>query len=204
MTAPKFRSAFAFIAASAFFAVPAAAVTTDGVSGVAHGDVVLGVNPVSSLVTEYTFDFSDNPSSQYVEFTTAQSFSVALVSFDDFRTGGSDVTGYILERVGGTRLTTDTGFCGGALAFSGPECNLIADADATGGSTGLATKDAASPVTLFSDLAAGTWRLGIFDSNTPDPGQAVFRVSEVPVPAGALMLVSALGLWRAASGRRET
>ena len=201
-------------------ATPAHAVTTTAIAAGngANGDIGgVDVNPVgedavqgSAIVTvtgnpasttDYAIAFSNNPVTAWIEFTTSVAFDLLLVDFDDDATGGNDVTGYLLDRIGtpNTRLTTDTTFCNDAVGFTGAGCNLIADQDASGGNVGLATKDAASPVVLLSNLAAGSYRLGLFDSATPNPGSATFRVQEIPAPMAGLMLVSALGLWRAGS-----
>ncbi|MEM6440509.1 MAG: hypothetical protein AAF763_12545 [Pseudomonadota bacterium] len=205
---------------AALAAAPAQAVTTTAIAagGGANGDIGgANVNPVGedavqgaatvtvtgnpASTTDYRIAFSDNPVTAWIEFTTSSTFDLLLVDFEDDASGGSDVTGYLLDRIGtpNTRLTTETAFCSDAVGFAGAGCNLIADGDAAGGNVGLATKDAASPVVLLSNLMAGSYRLGLFDSATPNPGSATFRVSEVPAPMAGLMLVSALGLWRVGS-----
>ncbi|MEM6744775.1 MAG: hypothetical protein AAF676_13725 [Pseudomonadota bacterium] len=179
-------------------AVPAQAVTTIATITPGAGDTIT-VTDLSPTVTDYTFDFTINPSSLYVDFMTSGSFDLLLIRYEDNVDGGNDVTGYLLDD-GATRWTTDTAFCGDAAGFVGAGCNLIADYNANGANA-AATKDTnpETPVLLLEDLAAGSYRLGIFDSATPTQGQAVLRVSEVPAPMAGLMLVSALGLWRVGS-----
>lgn len=99
----------------------------------------------------------------------------------------------MLVRDGGARLTNDVDFCGGSTALAG-QCNLIADSDATDAHSAAMLDSRAGLVPLFDGLvAAGSYSLGIYYSNTPNPGCAAFRVAEAPALAPALLLVSASG-----------
>ena len=50
------------------------------------------------------------------------------------------------------------------------------------------------PELLFSDLAAGTYRLGIYDGSLPQRGSATLRVTSAPTPMAEILRVMMLTL----------
>lgn len=101
-------------------------------------------------------------------------------------------TGYFLDGPGG-RLTTETTACNGAGGVFVGGCNLITSTTPDG-------------TVLFSNLAAGDYTFGLYDSATPEFGfltLAVSKVAPVPLPAAGLLLLSALGGAAALRRRRK-
>lgn len=127
------------------------------------------------------------------EFSATGSVDLFLDSFTS-NGGSSSVTGFTLDLLSSgtaTRLTTSTTNCFSAAGPVSGTCDLIAPF------SGAATATKPSTTTaIFAGLAAGTYRVGIYDSATPDEGNIAFRmvdVTSVPLPSGGLLLMSGLG-----------
>ncbi|MGB7404211.1 MAG: PEP-CTERM sorting domain-containing protein [Pacificimonas sp.] len=181
-------------AMSALLVAPASAAVIVDNSGATQGMATAAGDGTSSL--DVTFSWSDAPVTQFIEFTTDETFDILFASF---ATNGStsDVTGLVVDFLdpvnGDTRLTTETSACGDAAGDVAGQCNFIAPAQGTSGNAAGATKPG---TTVFSNLASGSYRIGLFDSATPTIGTALFTISEsaVAVPAPGALGLLGLGL----------
>ena len=198
----KIRAFAAAAIVALFGATVVTAATVDG-QGVVQGTgaTVGDVDGFSNSTLFLDFEWSGTPFSAFYEFTTD---TVTDLFFDVFTSNGSnsDVTGItldLLDAPSGTstaRLTTDTAFCTAANVLIAGTCDLIALAGAnSGNAAGAAKPDSITP--LFADLAAGSYRLGIYDSATPTSALALFTLDEkdinpIPLPASALLLLGGL------------
>lgn len=129
-------------------------------------------------------------------FTIADEFTLSIVA----DTGDNDVIGFFVDDGAGNRLnTTDDGTtCSGFGSVQG--CDLY-------------FAGTALPQTLFSDepagvstFSGGTYNIGIFGATVPDAGSITFQITKVaavPLPAGGLLLLTALGGGMAMRRRRK-
>ena len=161
-----------------------------------YGATNAGISFVNS--TTATYSWEGTPVSLSTDFESDTAFSISFVDLVG-TIRNNDVTGITLDLIDGMggaalqRFSLDVDFCGGANAEIAGDCNLISKTGASGGSTNLASKPGD---VLFANMAAGTYRLGLYDSATPESAQATFSYSEVapvPLPAGGLLLLSGLG-----------
>ncbi len=189
----------------AFTATGAQAITAVS-TGVEQGELYVSARG-SQDMHFINFDWTSAPVSGWVEFTIEGTGALEFDAFDVYDGVLSDVTGITLDYISGgvaTRLSNDTSFCSAAAAPVGGNCNLIAQEGASGGSTGLAS----TPISMvFTDLVAGDYRFGIYDSSSPSNAIAGFilydNLGTVPLPAGGLLLLSGLGLIGAARRRKS-
>tara|TARA_R110002110_G_scaffold415748_1_gene654837 strand:+ start:74036 stop:74584 length:549 start_codon:yes stop_codon:yes gene_type:complete len=142
------------------------------------------------------------PFGAYMNFTSTDAFDLALLDYMP-SAQNSDVSGYILSLLDApagnelTRFTTNFNFCSAAGIQGGGLCNLVTGAANSGGNA----NSAAQPGDLlFANLAAGSYRLGFYESATPAAGSVQFGITTaVPAPASLLLLgagLLALGLSR--------
>lgn len=151
-------------------------------------------DPFSSF--EFTFTWTNTPASEEITpFAIAYDFDLSLVSYSGI---GAEQTGYYVDQYSGmvpSRLTTQTNACDNAAWTGQPgTCDLI-------------TASTADGTVLFSDLSAGTYGFGFYDSATPASGTLTFgvtKVSAVPLPAGGVLLLSALGGFAALRRKRKS
>ncbi|EAQ03229.1 isopropylmalate isomerase large subunit [Pseudooceanicola batsensis HTCC2597] len=192
----KFFSLLAGVSA-AFLATQAGAAVVSATTEVQQGGGDVTVSPLGSTV-DFSFDPGSNtPFTATAMFTSDTAFSLSLTAYDA-NGNNNDVSGYTLDLLDGvgdfvSRWTTDTTNCGSSVSpvsDGSGFCNLVAATGATGGQAAGAAKPGA---TLFANLAAGQYRLGFYDSSTPDEGTITFTYSAVPLPAGAALFLSALG-----------
>ncbi|MEO0679942.1 MAG: hypothetical protein AAF192_05955 [Pseudomonadota bacterium] len=207
------RNLLAAVAASAalLFAPSAEAVTVDG-SDSAQGTInISDSGPASDH--SVVFDWSSTPVEAWYNFTSATAFDLFFTAYEASSLGSNDRSAVYVQELTGpagdsgdqsaaTVVSTLTTANAGAtittnspLVFSGVQATIITGA---GGQAAAIKPDAATP--LFADLAAGSYRIGIFDNLTPQSAQASFRISAIPLPPAALGLLAAFGL--AAAVRR--
>lgn len=200
----------AFVAGTmAFGAGTASALTLTDNSGILQG--VGSVNTSNDFTTiDVDFNWTATPSTQFLNFTITE---VTDLFFTDYVSGdsivstlnfnqSSEISLDLLDAVNGvaaSRLNETDTPCANATAPISGGCQLITSATSTGGSTGDADRpDWLTP--LFDNLAAGSYRLGFFESNQPLSGSASFAittapsVSAVPVPAALPLFGTGLAI----------
>lgn len=184
-----FRTVAKMAAAAALFC----AASTANAATVTDSNINSGTGSVAdSGDLSVTFSWTSTPFSAHADFASTSGFDLTLGSFAS-NGGNSDVTGVILDLLDSLgdvvqRFTNDTGFCAAAAGPVAGNCNLFAKTGATGGNADGAL-NAGDSLGLFD---AGTYRLGVFDSATPDVATAIFDISAVPVPAALPLFLSAL------------
>lgn len=158
-----------------------------------QGEADVRVDQIDAATVDYTFFFGPGSGSgrvsSFVQFVGSSATSLWLMDYQGFEQP-TERSLLVFERRGeaGVESLTDdfeTCYMAAPGAFGADWCDVI-DADP-------------APVELFSDLAGGVYRLGIFDGSLPERGMATFRVASAPVPTGAMLLFGAFGLWQAAS-----
>jgi hypothetical protein len=163
-----------------------------------QGEADLRVEQVNSATVDYTFFFGPGAGSgrvtTFVEFIGSSATSLWLMDYDG-HDHPSERSLMVFERHGesGVESLTDdfeTCFLAAPGAFGADWCDVISVPPEGG-------------IELFSDLAGGVYRLGIFDGSLPQRGSATFRVTSAPTPMGAMLLLGAFGLSRMASRRRS-
>ncbi|MEM6440512.1 MAG: hypothetical protein AAF763_12560 [Pseudomonadota bacterium] len=172
-----------------------------------QGEADVRVEQISSQTVDYTFFFGPGPDTDphpilsngrvttFVEFVASSTTSLWLMDYDAHDDAGERSL-MVFERhgEGGVEsLTNDFETCYKAAprAFGADWCDVISAVPEGG-------------VELFSDLAGGVYRLGIFDGSLPQRGSATFRVTSAPAPMAGLMLLSAFGVWRVASRQGDS
>ena len=160
-----------------------------------QGEADVRVEQVNASTVDYTFFFGPGAVSSkvtaFVEFIGTSATSLYLMDYDGHEQSWErSLLVFELHGAQGVQsLTDDLESCYKAApgVFGGDHCDVI---------------DAPSePELLFSDLAAGTYRLGIYDGSLPQRGSATLRVTSMPTPMAGLMLLSAFGVWRGVSRR---
>lgn len=150
---------------------------TFGLSSTAQAALFEDVNPTTFNII---IDWFGTPFTEEVPgLPVAYDFNLSLLEYSGT---GSEQTGFYLD-FGGTRLTTGSSACDSAGG------NFIGGCDLISANTPDGTR-------LFSNLSAGTYDLGFYDSETPEFGRLVLqfsKVAPVPVPAAGLLLLGALG-----------
>ena len=166
-------------------------------SGILESDAEASTN-VNRLTLSVDFDWTSVPVTSFVEFTVGSRFDLDLVGYEG---GIRDVTGFTLDLLVDNgpdiRLTQQGLFCGAAENPIAGRCNLIGPAGGTNGNSFVSPTS-----TVFEELDAGSYRLGIFDSGSPVVGSASFEVAAVPLPAGLALLLGGLGVLGFASRRQ--
>lgn len=197
----NFLIAAAFSVASVTFADAAVVGFT---SGVIEGNGAVSSNgDVTSFSWNSTQNVEqfDNPFAAFVAFEIDSTSDITLNSYSD--DGGGlpvRVSGILFERTDSLNgslsidglLSTDVSGCGSQFfsAIFIPSCNYVAASDYTGDGSDIATTPGEL---LFTDLAAGFYRLTFLETGSPALGSASVEVSAVLLPAGAPLLLSALG-----------
>lgn len=174
-----------------FVASGAQALTTISAPVLTGGANVYNVSQ-SGGNTDINFGWASTGASGYVQFTATDVVDFFLTGYSGATTG-SEYTGFILREVGGANLTSDYLFCN-TTATAAPirgRCNL-----ATNLTSPSSVSYTPSTSTALMSVGPGTYYLGFSEANSPTSGAISFRIAEiatVPLPAGGLMLVGALG-----------
>ncbi len=136
------------------------------------------------------FDWEATPYNAFVEFSSDKTFDFFFLDFlaDSSQ---SAVSGFRLVGPDGDVSNMDQS-CNNANAPVQGSCQLVAPAGNSGGLADSATKPGGSP--LFTDLAAGNYTLGFFESGDPSSGSVVFGVAAIPLPAGLVLMLGGLGI----------
>jgi len=161
---------------------------------VAQGAGTVNVGGSSDAVTG-TITWTQTAFSAYFDFASDALFNLVLSGYTP-SAANSNVSGFTLDWLdapGGTsRLTNDTSFCSGATAVIAGTCDLITGTANSGSNASGAAKPGSF---LFSSLQAGEYRLGVYESSSPDQGSATFSIalsSPVPSPTPLLLMAASL------------
>lgn len=192
----KYVAGAAIVGAMAFSAGSASAVTFSGIN---DSDAEANATVLADRLV-IDFDWDGTPVTSFVEFTIDTNFDLNLTNYVG---GADDQTGFTVDVLNGlgleNRLTQQGGFCSSAEAPVAGNCNLVANPGAN------IENEFVSPLTtVFADLAAGSYRIGILDGNTPSQGALSFEAvgTVVPLPAGLVLFLSGLGVLGFVSRRK--
>ncbi len=185
------------LGATAVAALPFAASAFTFVEGMSTGGqtvtngVAMGIDPDQNEA-DFDFFWDSTPYTGYITFSSDRAFDLYFENYIPNRADSGQFSGLTLRDSMGNFLQNgeaDANFCGSAEfdVVSGP-CNLVTGQN---GEADYLKPDTDTPI--FAKLSAGTYTIGLYESNRPVGGSADFRVSAVPLPAGGLLLVSALG-----------
>lgn len=168
------------------------------------GALALGASTAAQAATmvtpttngSFTLDFTWTGTAYSEEITKNIGFNFDLV-LNTYTGSGSQKTGYYLDGPDGKRLTTSTSDClGASWARRGAgKCDVVRASDTDG-------------TVLFSNLGAGTYYFGVYDSSRPRAGTLAFDiknidVAAVPLPAGGALLLGAMGAFAALRRRKK-
>ena len=197
----KFLTAVAIAAMS--LPMAASAATTILGKDANGGMAVIGSDPGSESIFNFAWggalngDGGGPPGSAFVKFSVDNTFELIFENYVptglDPKTGEFEVTGLVVLEEGGPRYTEQGSFCDNVnvLAEIRGKCSLI------GGEFNenplVTYRPDSSGNTPIMTLAAGTYYIGLYESESPERGGASFRIVEVPLPAGGLLLLTALG-----------
>ena len=185
--------------AAALLAAPiAASAATVTVGG---SDSQFGNTNVSTAVVEngtfagstsITFSFTKAEAAAYQDFSTNGTTTINLVDYiPDYLNVQSKFAIYR----NGTAITSGVN-CGSTFAGTNTNsCTAVTGVDGKPGVQG-------APL-VFSNLAAGDYRIAFYNNVRPETGGAQFIVSAVPLPAGGLLLLSAFGAAAAMRRRKK-
>lgn len=152
-------------------------------------DMTVDITPNVNNAFEIVFTWPDSPIDGTEAVPIAFDFNLSI----EASSGTNTAVGYFIEDPDGIRLQNASSTTCADGTPMGAQCNLLFSAEQT-------------PMTLFSDLAAGTYTFGVFGGTVPNAGSLTFgitKVSEVPLPAGGVLLLSALGGFAAMRRRKS-
>lgn len=119
------------------------------------------------------------PNTQWVDFTSATSFDVFYLSYV-VSTGSGDVSGLVLETLDSpagsavSRLTIETSACTSADSPVTGTCNFISSSATASANSPVLEPSAVTPA--FLELAAGSYRIGLYESENPSSGTISFEI----------------------------
>ncbi len=185
------------IGATALAALPFAASAftyiDDGYTGdnTATNGVSMGIDPDQNEA-DFDFTWNSTPFSGYITFNSDKAFDLYFENYIPNNADSKQYSGFVLRDSEGNFLQTgdanSTGCNDAAFSIIAGPCNLVTGQNGEGN---YIKPDTDTPI--FAKLAAGTYTIGIDETNRPVGGSADFRVSAVPLPAGGVLLLSALG-----------
>ena len=152
----------------------------------------------TSTGTEAIFNFSwagpeggatgGTPASGFVKFSVTSAFDLIFENY--VPEGGVETTGFILFDSNGTYYATGADCSNASLEAIAGVCGTMAGEESAAVPAAAFTPDKDNPIFR---LSAGTYYIGFYEDDRPTRGGASFRTIEVPLPAGGLLLLTALG-----------
>lgn len=160
---------------------------TNGVQG--------GTDPDQNEAS-FQFAWDGSPYTGYVSFSADRMFDLYFENYIPDRATNSQVSGFIFRGPEGQEIQLGENYsataCDGAAfadVFGTGGCNFITGEN---GKRDVIKPDAKEPI--LAGLKPGDYTIGIYESQNPNEGSADFRAAAVvPVPAGGLLLIGALG-----------
>ncbi|EIE49060.1 hypothetical protein C357_20857 [Citreicella sp. 357] len=164
----------------------------------------------NGIATNIDFTWSAAPTSAYVTFEVDATSYLYMDEYSGM-SASPEYSAFMLYR-GATNLTQDYTLCAHStvLADIRGRCNLVTNYGASGAITNY---DLTSTTTAFAVLNPGVeYLVGVVEGGTPADGLLSFQISEgayvpaaaaVPLPAGGMLLLGALGGIAALRRRRK-
>ena len=171
--------------------ITASALTTFGTGETTGG----GANDVSNSGAGFSgsvaFSWDTVRYSAFQDFTVDQDFDLFFDAYSPSGAGNFRSGFVLINLTTNTLLTSSRTIC--ANSFVQEEIRGLCDSISFDIASDDHTVDGGTP--MFSGLTAGDYRIGLYESAIPDNGTAVFSIapSAVPLPAGGLLLITALG-----------
>ena len=128
------------------------------------------------------------PASGFVKFSVTHTFDLIFENY--VPESGVETTGFILYDTEGTYYATGADCSGASLKAVAGICGTMAGEKSEADPVASFTPDKDNPIFR---LSAGTYYIGFYEDDRPGRGGASFRTVEVPLPAGGLLLLTALG-----------
>ena len=140
--------------------------------------------------SEFAFIWGSAPSSGWVKLSTENRFDLIFESY--IPQGANEVTGLVILNADGTRYTNETNLCDNANVLAEIRGACATMAGELSPATATYYPDKGNNVPIMT-LDAGTYYIGFYEDSAPASGFATLRTVEVPLPAGGLLLLTALG-----------
>ena len=197
------------VAAMSAGAATAASITFEGGTGPGAGKVISGgcadglqprvAQNLFSGGTRGNIDFIWTATSpNFLGYSTFTAHSDFFLEFNDY-SPEQDLDGTENEKSGFQLYSGDIDSLGGPAILSSDTCGSDVVANFGSSSCVFVTGEDNDPTTFVTPpaeyglFAAGTYTLMFSEGNNPNNGSAEFIVSAVPLPAGILLLGTALG-----------
>lgn len=150
----------------------------------------------------FKFAWDDAPYTGYINFTADKMFDLYFENYIPNFAEEDQVTGFFLRGPQGVTQPqaaySETACTDAAFGISG-ECSFITGED---GEANVLMPD--PDEAILAGLEPGDYTIGVYESGNPNEGSADFRAAAVvPVPAGGLLLIGALGGAAALRSRKK-
>lgn len=185
----------ACVTALAAMPVTASALTLDGSDHTGETTLTNGVQggtDPDQNEAAFQFAWDDSPYTGYVSFSADRMFDLYFENYVPDDAAADQISGFIFRGPSGEVQADeayDSDACDDASFGISGGCNFITGQD---GEADVLQPDPEQPI--LANLEPGDYTIGVYESANPGNGTADFRAAAVvPVPAGGLLLIGALG-----------